>query len=67
VAREQRPEPGKVVIHPPELVYERAKRAYSKFGDPWLVIWLDPAEDRMLVENGIPLDDPGDLASRFSV
>ena len=66
VAREQRPEPGKVVIHPPELVYERAKRAYSKFGDPWLVIWLDPAEDRMLVEKGIPLDDPGDLASRFS-
>lgn len=66
-AREQRPEPGKVVIHPPELVYERAKRAYSKFGDPWLVIWLDPAEDRMLVEKGIPLDDPGELASRFSV
>ncbi len=67
VAREQRLEPGKVVIHPPELVYERAKRAYSKFGDPWLVIWLDPAEDRMLVERGIPLDDPGELASRFSV
>jgi hypothetical protein len=67
VAREQRTEPGKVVIHPPELVYERAKRAYSKFGDPWLVIWLDPDEDRMLVEKGIPLDDPGELASRFSV
>jgi hypothetical protein len=64
-AREQRPEPGKVVIHPPELVYERARRAYSKFGDPWLMIWLDPAEDRMLVEKGIPLDDPGELASRF--
>ncbi|MFZ2361630.1 MAG: hypothetical protein WA040_19980 [Anaerolineae bacterium] len=67
VARERRIEPGKVVIHPPELVYERARRAYSKFGDPWLVIWLDPAEDRMLVEKGIPLDDPGELASRFSV
>jgi hypothetical protein len=66
-AREQRPEPAKVVIHPPELVYERAKRAYSKFGDPWLVIWLDPDEDRMLVEKGIPLDDPGELASRFGL
>ena len=67
VAREQRPEPGKVVIHPPELVYERAKRAYSKLGDPWLVIWLDPDEDRMLVEKGIPLDDPGEVASRFGL
>jgi len=56
-----------VVIHPPELVYERAKRAYSKLGDPWLVIWLDPDEDRMLVEKGIPLDDPGEVASRFGL
>jgi len=67
VAREQRSEAGKVVIHPPELVYERAKRAYSKFGDPWLVIWLEPAEDRMLVEKGIPLDDPNEVANRFSL
>jgi hypothetical protein len=66
-APHRRPEPGKVVIHPPELVYERAKRAYSKFGDPWLVIWLEPDEDRMLVEKGIPLDDPNDVASRFSL
>jgi hypothetical protein len=66
-AREQRPEPDKVVIHPPELVWERAKRAYSRLGDPWLVIWLDPDEDRMLVEKGIPLDDPSEVASRFSL
>jgi hypothetical protein len=66
-AREQRSEPDKVVIHPPELVWERAKRAYSRLGDPWLVIWLDPAEDRMMVEKGIPLDDPSEVASRFSL
>ncbi len=67
VARERRPEPGKVVIHPPELVWERAQRVRSKLGDPWLVIWLEPDEDEALAEKGMALADPDEIARRFSL
>ena len=66
-AREPRGAAGNVVIHPPELVYERAERARSKGGDPWLVIWLEPDEDEMLAEKGMRMADPNEIAKRFGV
>ncbi len=67
VVQEDRRAPAQVVIHPPELVWERAERAHSRQGDPWLIIWLEPAEDEMLAEKGMHMADPGELANRFGL
>ena len=57
---------GAVVLHPPELVYERSVRALDSAGTPWLLIELAPEEDQVLAHKGIRLADPGDVAQRFS-
>jgi hypothetical protein len=65
VEEAQRP-PAPVVIYPPELVWERARRARSRLGDAWLLIHLEPAEDEALAAK-IGLEDPDEVARRFSL
>ena len=63
---EDRRAPAAVVIHPPELVWERARRAHSRQGDAWLLIRLEPAEEEALAAK-IGLEDPDEVAQRFSL
>jgi RNA polymerase subunit RPABC4/transcription elongation factor Spt4 len=65
VEEAQRPS-APVVIYPPELIYERARRARSRLGDAWLLIHLEPAEDEALASK-IGLEDPDEVARRFSL
>lgn len=57
----------RVVIHPPDLVYERSTRARSRLGDTWLLIALEPDEDEVLAGKGVRLEDASEVARRFSI